>query len=142
MTVIRKDQARQMTRFCLVGAANTGIDLLAFAILTASGLPYMPAQVMAYSAGTINSFFCNRQWTFHVKGPAGLGEFGRFVLVNLLSLLVSTAVLYGAYQFGHLSLWPGKLAATACAVAVNFTGSRRWVFSEKVVGTGTGSSAI
>lgn len=119
----------QFLRFCTVGLANTAVDFSAFFILNSWGVPYLIAQVAAYSAGVINSFFCNRKWTFGRTGRANGMEAIRFVVVNGFSLLVSSQLLFLIYDLNHRELWLAKVGATAGGIAVNFMGSRLWVFT-------------
>ncbi|MEQ8174229.1 MAG: GtrA family protein [Syntrophomonadaceae bacterium] len=119
----------QLMRFCIVGIANTAVDLGVFFVLTFGGVPYLVAQVLAYSTGVVNSFFMNRRWTFKVEGKTSWGEMSSFLLVNLSSLLLSSLLLFILYDACHVPLWLSKLAATGLCMLVNFTASRRWVFN-------------
>ncbi|MCL6477814.1 MAG: GtrA family protein [Peptococcaceae bacterium] len=125
-----KQRAVQFLRFCTVGLGNTAVDFTAFFLLTLAGLPYLPAQALSYSAGVVNSFYLNRKWTFRVRGNANVPEFVRFIIVNGLSLPVSSGLLFILQDVMHLDLWLGKLAATGGGIVVNFVGSRLWVFTE------------
>ena len=51
-------------RFALVGALGTGLDMGLLLLLTAAGLPTLPANVISYSAGIVNNYTWNRRWTF------------------------------------------------------------------------------
>ncbi|MGE5389530.1 MAG: GtrA family protein [Deltaproteobacteria bacterium] len=114
-------------RFAIVGIGNTLIDLLCFSILTWCGVYYLAAQVAAYSAGVINSYFCNRIWTFKItRGEKGQAV--RFVIVNLLSLGLSSALLYVCYDVCHQVLWISKIAATCGGMVLNYVGADQWVF--------------
>jgi putative flippase GtrA len=126
----------QFMRFCTVGLVNTAVDCTAFFILTSGGVPYLLAQVLSYSAGVINSFFLNRQWTFQVTRKANSSEFTKFIIVNGFSLLISAGLLFILHDVNHLDLWLSKLAATGGSIVVNYTGSRIWVFAKKQTITG------
>ncbi len=131
----------QFIKFGLVGVMNTAVDFLVYALLTWFGVQYLVAQVFSYSAGTMNSYVVNKLWTFGGKGTAGeenrkagrvdKGEFARFVLVNIGTLLLSIALLY-VLKTG-LSLHPliAKIGVTAVTVVVNYIGSKLWVFRGK-----------
>lgn len=115
-------------RFCIVGLANTAIDFSTFFLLNMAGLPYLIAQAAAYSTGVVNSFFLNRRWTFKMTGKAKGAEAVKFIIVNSISLLASSQLIYVFYDMYHTNLWLAKAAATAGGIAVNFAGSRLWVF--------------
>ena len=54
-----------MVKFALVGVVNTAVDVGLFWVLQAVlGVPYLIANVISYSAGTLNSFVLNKVWTF------------------------------------------------------------------------------
>jgi len=125
-----KCRAVRFLRFCTVGLGNTAVDFTAFFLLTLGGVPYLLAQVLSYAAGVVNSFFLNRKWTFRVTGKANVMEVARFVIVNGLSLLVSTGLLFILHDVDYPGLWFGKLVATGGGTVVNFMGSRLWVFTE------------
>lgn len=133
-----RQRINQFLRFCTVGLANTAVDFSVFIILTLGGVPYLLAQVISYSAGTANSFFLNRKWTFQVAGKTNIMEVVRFVVVNGLSLLMSSGMLFVLHHLYEGDLWLSKAAATAASVALNYIGSRTWVFVEnqRVAGNG------
>ncbi|HHW45084.1 MAG TPA: GtrA family protein [Desulfotomaculum sp.] len=125
-----KHKALQFLRFCTVGLGNTVVDFTAFFLLTLGGVPYLLAQILSYSSGVANSFFLNRKWTFRVARKASIPEVVKFIIVNGLSLLISSGLLFILHDVTHLQLWLSKFAATGCGIVVNFTGSRFWVFTE------------
>ena len=118
----------QFLCFCTVGLGNTAIDLFCFFILTLSGVPYFIAQIMAYSSGMLNSYICNRKWTFHMGLASDWAEIFRFLMVNLLSLGFSSLLMFACNDLSHQALWVSKIIATGGAVLLNYVGSHLWVF--------------
>jgi len=131
-----KTQFVQFLRFCMVGLGNTAVDFTVFFILNLGGVPYLIAQVLSYSAGVVNSFFLNRKWTFQMTCKANGLEAAKFIIVNGISLLVSASLLFVLHDINHQDLWLAKIAATGVGIAVNFIGSRLWVFTESKTLTG------
>ena len=127
LRIFRKEK-QAVWRFGLVGVSNTAVDFAVFFLLTAAGAKAAVAQAIAYGAGMANSYIWNRRWTFQVKRKANIKEVLRFLVVNGLSFGASLAVLLAAERFA--SLWLAKLSATIAGMAVNFIGSRYWVFVE------------
>lgn len=122
----------QFIKFNLVGVVNTGVDLGVFLLLNGHlGLFYPVAQVISYSCGMTNSYFCNRFWTFGKRGKLHLAEIAKFVLVNLLSLGVSLLVLFALAEGLGWQILPSKILATVFSVVVNFLGNKLWVFAVK-----------
>jgi putative flippase GtrA len=126
----------QMFKFGLVGALNTGVDFIVFTLLTAGGMAYMAAQFISYSCGVLNSYLLNRSWTFRGAAKRSGGEIFRFVAVNLAALATASVILNWLYGLSSLPLIVCKLVATAASVAINYAGSRYWVFGSE---TKTGS---
>ena len=127
-----KFRAGQLLRFCTVGLGNMTIDFTAFFLLLLGGVPYLLAQIISYAAGVVNSFVCNRQWTFGVRVKVNFAEAAKFAAVNVTSLLISAGLLFVLHNLAgaNQNLWLSKLAATGGGMAINFLGSRFWVFSE------------
>ncbi|MGE6632286.1 GtrA family protein [Bacillus sp. NPDC077027] len=122
-----KKKFNTFLRFCTVGVGNTLIDFGIFFILTACFVPYLVAQCFSYSAGMLNSYIWNRRWTFDVQKKADKWELMKFITVNLIASLFTFFVLYVSQKSG-VSLFVSKVMATIIGLAVNFIGSRLWVF--------------
>ncbi len=125
-----KARLQEIIKFSIVGVMNTLVDFGVFALLTGlARLEPTVSHVISYSCGVINSYFFNRRWTFRVRTKEGLPEMLKFAAVNLVSLGISSLV-FRALVAGSLQLneYIGKLAATLCAMAINFLGSKLLVF--------------
>jgi putative flippase GtrA len=121
----------QIMKFGMVGAVNTGIDFTIFTLLTLWGWSYMPAQCVSYTSGVMNSYVMNRSWTFKGSGPSNRSGFVKFLVLNLLLLLITSSLIAIMHQdFG----WPvmiSKLCASGAGVFLNYAGSRYWVFGQQ-----------
>ncbi|WP_046174245.1 GtrA family protein [Domibacillus indicus] len=118
----------EVFKFGIVGMANTAVDFIVFFTLWSWGVPYLAAQAVSYSAGTANSFFWNRSWTFKAAGQTGAGEVIRFIAINLAALGFSALLLS---VLSGQPLLISKLIATLGAMALTFFGSRFWVFKQQ-----------
>ena len=57
----------QFGKFLVVGAINFLVDFGIFKLLTVVfGMLTVPANVISYTAGVLNSFLLNRYWTFKI----------------------------------------------------------------------------
>ncbi|MGG3984184.1 GtrA family protein [Heyndrickxia faecalis] len=117
-------------KFCIVGAGNTLIDFLVFFLLTSFHVPYLVAQACSYTAGMANSYLLNRFWTFQVRKKATWGEASRFIAVNLIVYALTSLLLFLFHQQWGWPLLYAKIIATLAGMAVNFLGTRLWVFRE------------
>jgi putative flippase GtrA len=84
-------------RYCLVGGINTVIDLSIFVFVTmALKVHAAPANIVSYTVALCASSVLNRNFTFgsstYSLMPAM--QFYRFVAVNLVSLVGSTAAIW------------------------------------------------
>ena len=133
----------RFAKFGLVGVSNTAVDFVVFnALHFLVGLPAVPANVVSYSTGILNSYIWNRGWAFaDRRSDARHPEFVRFVLVNLGGLAVNTAIVWGL-RTGY-GAYVGEIGADARGVLVmnaikgvailgsllwNYFGFGRWVF--------------
>lgn len=119
-----------LVRFAIVGIGNTLVDFGMFFLLTSMGVSYVLAQVCSYSAGVLNSYVWNRTWTFRAQEKASAQQFFQFLILNLLSL-GTTVVLLQLLHLAGISLVISKGMATMAGMAINFSGSRFWVFSSE-----------
>lgn len=131
---------RQFLRFGLVGCLNTGIDLLALNCL----LWLWPAQNMAilllanslaYALGAVNSFMCNKYWTFRCTTRTNTREVARFVLTTLVGIACNDLILSGLNSalpmiYLNTTFWMNisKLLAISGTILISYLGMRLWVF--------------
>jgi putative flippase GtrA len=139
----------QMIKFAIVGVINTLVDFAVFQTLNLTlGWVYI-AQVLGYTAGIINSYLWNSNWTFREQRTRSLREIGLFLLVNLASLGVSLGMMWllrevvGITNDWVMQWMPAslsgfikgdtlcKLIATVFAIAVNYLGNRLFVFKKQ-----------
>ncbi|WNS81478.1 GtrA family protein [Domibacillus sp. DTU_2020_1001157_1_SI_ALB_TIR_016] len=118
----------KIMKFGIVGVLNTAIDMLLFFTLWSVGMPYLLAQVLSYSAGTLNSFVWNRSWTFKASGQTNMEEITKFILLNTIALCMSTFLLS---LLSGQPLFVSKTIATLSGLSVTFFGSRFWVFRQQ-----------
>jgi putative flippase GtrA len=127
--------------YCLVGVANTLIDVLILNILLWR-FPTTQVQLLviynslAYIAGAASSFFLNKYWTFGHKQRPTSQEVGRFLLSMALELLSSNGLVWlignALHPFlANAMIWgnASKLLAVAANTILSYLIMRFWVFS-------------
>lgn len=122
------NEKMMLVRFAVVGIGNTLVDFVVFFFLASIGVPYVFSQVCSYSAGMMNSYVWNRTWTFQVRKKASVQELLQFIFINLVSLSTTIVLLYLLHKLAGMQLFSSKAVATVAGMAVNFAGSRFWVF--------------
>lgn len=106
VTETTTDRVLQFIRYCLVGVLNTLITLAVIYLCKSMlGWNLYVSNATGYIAGLINSFVCNRQWTFHSDGDYRR-EALRFAIgfllcygLQLLLVWMLTSSAFGQYDF-------------------------------------------
>ncbi|WP_322907745.1 GtrA family protein [Paenibacillus campi] len=115
----------QAVRFAAVGVSNTAIDFIVFMLLQhLTGVA--AAQIIGYSAGTANSYYWNRKWTFARGTGWNGGELLRFIIVNVSVALITSVVI--SFIPSTIPVWIAKLCVTVLGLGINFGFSKLWVF--------------
>lgn len=128
-------EIKRVSKFAAIGLLNTGIDIAIFALLVyALSWPSLPAQCVSYFLAFLNSYWWNRRWTFGMKERGSARELLKFGVVNALSFLCATGVLLAAEKGLDLSPIAAKLVSVAASLAVNYVGSKLWVFRQAELG--------
>jgi putative flippase GtrA len=124
---------RQSLRFGLVGALNTAVDMGTFFALVRLGHWHAAgAQGVSYTCGLCNSYLWNRYLTFQRRNRPHLAEIVRFATVNGLSYAVSEGLLF-LLERQAWSLLAIKFALSFVTSALNFVGSKWWVFRNRPI---------
>ena len=120
---------RQFLVYACVGLLNTAVHFAIFMLLLrVFGVPVLIASTIGYTAGVANSYFMNRIWTFAVTTRANTTEFGKFALVNVVSLLLNLAVLHQLTTVVGLTAEVSQAIAIAVSLVANFAGNKWWAF--------------
>lgn len=120
-------QVRQFLIFAIVGACATAVQ---YSVLTAlvelAHVAKVPASVFAYLCGAVTSYLLNRRFTFKSTADAKK-TFPKFMAVNLIGLLLNTAIFFTLVQMGvHYLL--AQCVATALVLIWNYAGARFFAF--------------
>ena len=126
-----KKEVTRLVKFNIVGIMNTSIDFIVFYILTTFvSFSVVPAQILAYSMGVINSYFMNRFWTFNVKGEHNKKQFLLFILVNLVALSLSTILIYLLAKVIE-QVMIAKVMVTLIVMVINYLGQKYIIFNDR-----------
>ena len=124
-----------ITRFSLVGVANTLIDFLIFTLFHGLiGLGYIVSQILGYSFGVANSFVLNKKWTFSKtnSNKKTSRELYHFIIVNLISLIVTLISMDFLVKSFNINIYVSKVIVTFIAQIINFYSYKLWVFHHVV----------
>ena len=125
----RRGASSRGAKFIAVGLSGFVVQIAALAALTAGGLPWLPATVVAVECAILQNYFWHKRWTWDERrgsllrfnASAGLTSIGGNVA--LMSLLV------GVMQ---LPVIASNLIAVAVISVANFVIGDRWVFAAMI----------
>lgn len=120
---------KRFVRFCVVGVSNSVISFLVFYILSQQlGVNYLLGSFIGYISGIANSFIWNKIWTFHDHSSNLLGQFIKFLAINIISLGINIIVLFTLVENLHLAKNIAQLVAMGFSTVSNYMGSKIMVF--------------
>ena len=115
-------------KFALVGVLNTLINWIIFFILNSAGVYYLLANVISYSISTLNSYLWNSKWVFKYKGDNKKETTFKFILLNVLGLILNTGILFILVDKLGLNKMIGLIITTAIVMIINYLINKLWVF--------------
>lgn len=128
-------------RFAAIGFTNAAVDFGSLYALIATfgegrGLTFSLYKAVAFGIAVIHSYFWNKYWTFDAgQSPASSKQFGSFVAVALLSLLINVAIATLVYESAVATgsdpkIWAGisAIAGSATALVFSYLGFKILVF--------------
>jgi putative flippase GtrA len=130
----------EFVRYSVVGTSSTVLEYGLLWVLTdVCGWHPLIANPLAFLVGVTNGFVWNRHWTFHgARREEPVGQYVRFVLVNIGGMAIDEAILAIALAMGpmvgltaEVSKWTGKIVAIPFIVIWNFTANSRWTFRRR-----------
>ena len=115
--------------YAIVGGINTGVDFAAFQVLYfLTPLTAAVCQGISYTLGITCSFLLNRKLTFRDHIQAAITrQAGKFLLINLISLLASVAGIHLLIR-GGMPAPVAKIAITGVTAIINYFGYKCFVF--------------
>ena len=113
------------SKFLVVGAVSTLIEIAVFNLMLAAGADPITAKVVASLVALINAYFGNREWTFRASERRGRKtEIALFLLANLLCTLLGAGIVAAGVALfpgaGVLMLNIVNLFSIAAVVVVRF----------------------
>lgn len=134
----------QFGKFAAVGVLNTLLDFGVLNILIlitgiATGWFFSLFKALSFLIAVTNSYFWNKFWTFQSRRPTNSGEYARFVVFSLVSVLLNVGIaslivnIIGAPAGFDAKIWAniGALVGTLVAFMWNFAVYKKFVFVEK-----------
>lgn len=132
MKLVKKILGSKVVRFAIVGVANSGIDIVVFAIAIGMGIAPLVANVMGWFVAVIFSYLANSRWSF--ERDTSIGEARSALRFISLGALITLAVSSGAIAGlgGLIGIMPAKIAGLGVAAVLNFIAAR-WSIENRVL---------
>lgn len=125
----RRPSIAQFVKFSLVGASNTLIDFLLYALLTrAFHWHYLPANVFSFSVAATWSYTLNRRWTFRDRTSRIRRQYPKFFLVAVIGLGLTSLFLAVFIDLIGLHDLIAKAITVVLVTFWNFSANRTWTF--------------
>ena len=125
----------QIFKFGIVGASNTVISYVVYAILVYLGMHYLAANVIAYFAGVINSFIWNSKYVFKAEEDPNRHPFKVFLKTLAASaftgLVVNNVLLVLWVNVLNLSEYLGPILNVLVTFPINYILNKYWAYKKE-----------
>jgi dolichol-phosphate mannosyltransferase len=122
----------QLVRFGLVGGLGFIVNIAVYTLFVHGvGVDYRVASVMAWIVAVANNFVWNRHWTFDAREGVAHHQAIRFLLVSLVTEVISLALLTVLVEAGGMTKVPAQAIAVAAATPLSFLGNKLWSFKAR-----------
>lgn len=125
------DDLFRFIKFGLVGVLNTAINWIIFILLNNLGIYYIISNIISYSLSTLNSYIWNSKWVFKYNGDNIKETTVKFIILNIIGLILNTCILYVLVDMLGLSKIIGLIITTGIVMLINYFINKLWVFSRK-----------
>jgi putative flippase GtrA len=120
-------------KFGVVGIVNTGVDITLFVVLVQMGLSPIPANIISFSVGAINSYLANSRFTFRASDGFGwpTRAIVAFFAMTACNVLLSTLLVRFGLMIGLVSVG-AKAVSLLGTFLFGFILSKFVIFTEPV----------
>ncbi len=127
----KKTLLTQILHFNVVGAVNTGVTYVFYAVLITLGINHLVALCLEYILGICISFFLNQRITFRAS-RAGTGRrFLRMLWSYSVLLAVNIGLLWCLVDYWGFNKLVSQLAALVVVTGLSFTVQKFYVFRKE-----------
>jgi len=126
---VKPETLGQFGRFVCVGASNTLISFVVYALLLAASTPSPLAAAVAFAAGAVNGYVLNRRWTFAARDSCRARV--AYVCVQAAGALAAGGLVWLLVHEAGAD-WIAAYAAAIPPVTVStYLANRRWTFAHR-----------
>lgn len=121
----------QFLRYCFCGGVGLGVDLLIYYFLLFINTNYQIANLCGYLAGTVASFFLNRNITFEIKNRLKT-RLIIFFGVACIGYLTSATLLEGLVHIIHIDPKYSKILTLPVIVLLQYYLNKKITFNQNI----------
>jgi len=129
-------------KFSLVGLINTGVYFAVYYLLLYFKVHHVPANIVAYFAGSINGYLLSKFWVFRDAEATVKQSLVKFYVVYGSSLLISTGLVALFVDGFGISDKIAPIITICITTPYNYFLQRLWAFREKKNEDGTEDTAV
>jgi putative flippase GtrA len=111
----------KMMRYMVVGFIGTGIDFgITYVMKEHVKVSKYLANSIGFSTAVVSNYLLNRYWTFGAGDENMFIQFGTFLLVSVIGLLINNGIIYLVSERLKINFYLAKMAAIVVVVFWNF----------------------
>lgn len=116
-------------RFCVVGSIGFIIDFsTTFMLKEHLETPPFIANSAGFCLAVSNGYFMNKYWTYQQTGKVNIHQFNKFLLSNIIGLIINTLIIKTLLNTSHCDFFIAKIFATITVTIWNFSAATFFIF--------------
>lgn len=128
--VLTRDVAYKFAKFGVVGLSGVIVDF-GFTYIFKEKLKVQKyvSNAIGFTIAASSNYYLNRIWTFHSNNPEIALEYGKFLLISLIGLVLNTIVLWLLVSKVKFNFYFAKLFAIGVVTIWNFVINLNYTFT-------------
>ncbi len=128
--ILSREVAWKFVKFGAVGLSGVVVDF-GFTYVCKEWLKIQKyvANAIGFTIAASSNYFLNRIWTFHSNNPQIALEYGQFLFVSLIGLVINTIVLWLLVSKVKFNFYFAKLFAIGVVTIWNFVVNLNYTFA-------------
>jgi len=128
--LINTDLFQKFIKFAVVGFTGLFVDFgITWLTKEKLRIPKYVANAIGFSSAATTNYFLNRIWTFESTNPEIMLEYGEFLLISLIGLLLNTLILYLVVSKLKINFYIAKIFAIGMVTVWNFFANVLFTFN-------------
>jgi putative flippase GtrA len=128
--ILTREVASKFVKFGVVGLSGVFVDF-GFTYIFKEKLKVQKyvANAIGFTIAASTNYYLNRIWTFHSNNPEIALEYGKFLLISLIGLVINTIVLWLLVSKVKFNFYFAKLLAIGVVTIWNFIINLNYTFA-------------